>query len=70
MMHCRKKLLAGGEQGYFNEKRPVNVRVEGTNAIAARFFLSSSERNLFTLNELKGPACPGLRSPRPGRGGE
>ena len=26
MMHCRKKLLAGEEQGYFNEKRRVNVR--------------------------------------------
>jgi hypothetical protein len=30
MMHHSKKLLGSGEQEYFNEKRPVNVRVDGT----------------------------------------
>ena len=28
MMHRSKKLLGSGEQEYFNEKRPVNVRVD------------------------------------------
>jgi hypothetical protein len=28
MMHRLKKLLCSGGQGYFNEKGPVNVRVD------------------------------------------
>ena len=30
MMYRSMKLLGSGEKEYFNEKRPVNVRVEGT----------------------------------------
>ncbi len=30
MMHRSKKPLVSGNREYFNEKRPVNVRVEGT----------------------------------------
>jgi hypothetical protein len=30
MMHRSMKLLRRGDQEYFNEKRPVNVRVGGT----------------------------------------
>jgi len=29
MMHRSKKLLGSGDQEYFNEKRPVNVRDDG-----------------------------------------
>jgi hypothetical protein len=29
MMHRSMKLLGRGDQEYFNEKRPVNVRVGG-----------------------------------------
>jgi hypothetical protein len=32
MMHRSKKLLSSGDQQYFKEKRPVNVRVNGTAA--------------------------------------
>jgi len=34
MMHRSKKLLCSGDEEYFNEKRPVNVRVEGTAHLA------------------------------------
>jgi hypothetical protein len=34
MMHRSKKLLVSGDQEYFNEKRPVNVRVDGTAHLA------------------------------------
>ncbi len=37
MMHRSKKLLGSGDQGYFNEKRPVNVRVDGTAHFTALF---------------------------------
>jgi hypothetical protein len=30
MTHRSKKPLGNGDQGYCNEKRPVNVRVDGT----------------------------------------
>jgi hypothetical protein len=30
MMHRSKKLLGTGDREYFNEKGPVNVRVDGT----------------------------------------
>jgi len=30
MMHRSKKLLGSADQEYFNRKRPVNVRVDGT----------------------------------------
>jgi hypothetical protein len=30
MMHRSKKLLSSGDQEYFNEKRPVNARVDAT----------------------------------------
>jgi hypothetical protein len=42
MMHFSKKLLAGGDQGYFNVKRPVNVRTNGTNAHAMRVIPSKA----------------------------
>jgi hypothetical protein len=29
-MHCSKKLLGSGDEAYFNEKGPVNMRVDGT----------------------------------------
>jgi hypothetical protein len=29
MMHRSKKPLGSGDREYFNEKRPVNVRVDG-----------------------------------------
>jgi len=34
MMHRSKKPLVSGDREYFNEKRPVNVRVEGTAHLA------------------------------------
>jgi len=34
MMHRSMKLLGRGDQEYFNEKRPVNVRVGGTAYLA------------------------------------
>jgi hypothetical protein len=34
MMHRSKKPLVSGDREYFNEKRPVNVRVEGTAQLA------------------------------------
>jgi hypothetical protein len=34
MMHGPKKLLGSGDQEYFNEKRLVNARVDGTAHIA------------------------------------
>jgi hypothetical protein len=34
MMHRSMKLLGIGDQEYFNEKRPVNVRVGGTAYLA------------------------------------
>jgi hypothetical protein len=37
MMHRSKKLLGSGDQEYFNEKRPVNVRVNGTAHLAELF---------------------------------
>ncbi len=37
MMHRSKKLLGSGNQEYFNEKRPVNVRVDGTAHLAELF---------------------------------
>jgi hypothetical protein len=37
MMHRSKKLLGSGYQEYFNEKRPVNVRVDGTAHLAELF---------------------------------
>jgi len=37
MMHRSKKLLGKGDQEYFNEKRPVNVRVDGTARLAELF---------------------------------
>jgi hypothetical protein len=36
-MHRWKKLLRSGDQEYFNEKRPVNVRVNGTAHLAESF---------------------------------
>jgi hypothetical protein len=38
MMHRSQNLLVSGDQEYFNEKRPVNVRVDGT-AHRAEIFL-------------------------------
>jgi hypothetical protein len=37
MMHRWKKLLGSGGQEYFNRKRPVNQRVDGTNLLAELF---------------------------------
>jgi len=37
MMPRSKKLPGNGDQGYFNEKRPVNVRVDGTAHLAELF---------------------------------
>ncbi len=37
MMHRSKKLLGSGDQEYFKEKRPVNVRVDGTAHLAELF---------------------------------
>jgi len=37
MMPRSKKLPGSGDQGYFNEKRPVNVRVDGTAHLAELF---------------------------------
>ena len=37
MTHRSKKLLGRGNQQYFNEKRPVNLRVENTQ-LAPRLF--------------------------------
>ena len=37
MMHRSKSLLGSGDQEYFNEKRPVNVRVDGTAQLAELF---------------------------------
>jgi hypothetical protein len=34
MTHRSKKPLGNGDQGYCNEKRPVNVRVDGTANLA------------------------------------
>jgi hypothetical protein len=34
MMHRSQKLLGDGKQEYFNEKRPVNSRVNGTACLA------------------------------------
>jgi hypothetical protein len=34
MMHRSKKPLVSGDREYFNEKRPVNVRVDGTAHLA------------------------------------
>jgi hypothetical protein len=33
-MHGSKKPLGSGDREYFNEKRPVNVRVDGTALLA------------------------------------
>jgi hypothetical protein len=35
MMHRSKKPLGSGDREYFNEKRPVNVRVDGTAHLTA-----------------------------------
>ena len=37
MMPRSKKLPGSGDQEYFNEKRPVNVRVDGTAHLAELF---------------------------------
>jgi len=37
MMHRSKKLLCSGDEEYFNEKRSVNVRVDGTAHLAELF---------------------------------
>jgi hypothetical protein len=37
MMHRSKKLLGSGDQEYFKEKRPVNVRVDGAEHLAELF---------------------------------
>jgi hypothetical protein len=37
MIHRSQKHLGSGAQGYFNEKRPVNVRVNGTAHLAELF---------------------------------
>jgi hypothetical protein len=37
MMHSSKNLLGSGDQEYFNEKRPVNVRADGTAHLAELF---------------------------------
>jgi hypothetical protein len=37
MLHRSKKLLGSGEKEYFNEKCPVNVRVDGTAHLAELF---------------------------------
>src|SRR5438445_10783475 len=37
MMHRSKNLLGSSDQEYFNEKRPVNVRVDGTAHLAELF---------------------------------
>ena len=34
MIHRSKKPLGSGDRGYFNEKRPVNVRFDGTAHLA------------------------------------
>ena len=34
MMHCSRKLLGNEEEGYFIEKRPVNVRAKDTTHLA------------------------------------
>jgi len=45
MMHRPKKLLGSGDQGYCNEKRPVNVRVDGTAHFAELFARSAATRS-------------------------
>jgi hypothetical protein len=37
MMHRSRKLLCSGDEEYFNEKRSVNVRVDGTAHLAEIF---------------------------------
>jgi hypothetical protein len=37
MLHRSKKHLGSGGQEYFNEKRPVNLRVDGTAHLAELF---------------------------------
>ena len=37
MMYRSKKLLSNGDQEYFNEKRPVNLRVDGIAHLAELF---------------------------------
>jgi hypothetical protein len=37
MTHRSQNLLVSGHQEYFNEKRPVNVRVDGTGHFAEIF---------------------------------
>jgi len=45
MMRCSKKLLVNGDQEYFNEKRPVNMRVDGTAHFAELFPRSAATRS-------------------------
>jgi hypothetical protein len=37
MMHRSEKLLVNGDEEYFNEKRSVNVRVDGAAHLAELF---------------------------------
>jgi hypothetical protein len=37
MVHRSKKLPGGGDEEYFNQKRSVNVRVDGTAHLAELF---------------------------------
>jgi hypothetical protein len=37
MLHRSQKPLGSGDQGYFNEKGPVNLRVDGTAHLAELF---------------------------------
>ena len=59
MMHRSKKLL-GSDQGYFNEKRPVNVRVDGTAHLAESLPTPGGRRVLLFLTK---PANIEKRSP-------
>jgi hypothetical protein len=62
MMHLSMKLLGRGDQEYFNEKRPVNVRVGGTAYLAEALFCITytSVRNCCTIFNCLRPAYPAL----------
>ena len=59
MMHRSKKPLVSGDREYFNEKRPVNVRVEGT-AHLAEALGSCPETGFWEIN-VRATAVPRLQ---------
>ncbi len=55
-MHCSKKLLGSGDEAYFNEKGPVNMRVDGTAHFAESLPGGAIPKPLATMQHRSAPS--------------